>query len=162
MNRISLIYQPWIRLMGIAFSITLLSPAQAQTPSRNSREKTETLTAEKIKTGLETAVVDSMMVQLESLEGEMYPADALYDSWNTEYIKAYKDVVVPDSFAINVSEFVMPVAGLQRVTSPFGPRKRRFHYGTDLKVQVGDTIYAAFDGKVRVKSYERRGYGYFL
>ena len=36
------------------------------------------------------------------------------------------------------------------------------HYGIDLKVQVGDTIYAAFDGKVRVRQYERRGYGYYL
>jgi len=48
------------------------------------------------------------------------------------------------------------------VTSPFGPRRRRFHYGIDLKVQVGDTIRAAFDGKVRVEEYERRGYGYYL
>jgi murein DD-endopeptidase MepM/ murein hydrolase activator NlpD len=148
-------------LLGIIVFFISINGMQAQTPILSSREK-ETLTAEKVKTGLETAAVDSMMVQLESLEEEMYPADNLYDSWNTEYVKAYKDAAVPDSFQIDVSEFVMPVAGLQRVTSPFGPRRRRFHYGTDLKVQVGDTIYAAFDGKVRIKNYERRGYGYYV
>ena len=36
------------------------------------------------------------------------------------------------------------------------------HKGIDLKVQIGDTIRAAFDGKVRIKNFERRGYGYYL
>ena len=35
------------------------------------------------------------------------------------------------------------------------------HKGIDLKVQIGDTIYAAFDGKVRLTKYERKGYGYY-
>ena len=38
---------------------------------------------------------------------------------------------------------------MTRVTSKYGPRRRRMHKGIDLKVQVGDTIRAAFDGKVR-------------
>jgi murein DD-endopeptidase MepM/ murein hydrolase activator NlpD len=49
-----------------------------------------------------------------------------------------------------------------KITSKYGIRQRRMHRGIDLKVQVGDTIRAAFDGKVRIKSYERRGYGYYL
>ena len=36
------------------------------------------------------------------------------------------------------------------------------HRGIDLKVLVGDTIRAAFDGKVRIKNFERRGYGYYV
>lgn len=36
------------------------------------------------------------------------------------------------------------------------------HHGIDLKVQIGDTIYAAFDGKIRVCEYERRGYGNYV
>ena len=40
--------------------------------------------------------------------------------------------------------------------------RRRVHHGLDIKVQTGDTIYAAFDGKVRIASYERRGYGNFV
>ncbi len=39
------------------------------------------------------------------------------------------------------------------VTSPYGWRRSRMHTGTDLKVQVGDDIYAAFDGVVRLAKY---------
>jgi murein DD-endopeptidase MepM/ murein hydrolase activator NlpD len=162
MNKISLISQPWMVLTGLLLPFTVINSAQAQTSTHTSHEKMETLTAEKVKTTLETAVVDSLIVQLEAMDEDIYPADDIYDSWNTEYLKAYKDAVVPDSSLIDVSSFVMPVAGLQRVTSGYGPRRRRFHYGTDLKVQTGDTIYAVFDGKVRIKKYERRGYGYYL
>ena len=42
-------------------------------------------------------------------------------------------------------------------------RRRRAHYGLDIKVYVGDTIRAAFDGKVRVvKNQGRRGYGKYV
>ena len=33
----------------------------------------------------------------------------------------------------------------------YRPRRRRAHYGLDIKVYVGDTIRAAFDGKVRYR-----------
>ena len=44
----------------------------------------------------------------------------------------------------------------------YGPRRRRMHKGIDLKVLKGDTIRAAFNGKVRIKAFERRGYGYYV
>jgi len=159
MNKISL--TSWITLLGMVFSFASMNPMQAQT----SQEETETLTAEKVKTGLETAVIDSLiMAQLEALEeDDSNPVDDIYDeNWNTEYVRAYQNVIVPDSFRIDVSEFVLPISGVKRVTSPYGPRRRRFHYGTDMKVETGDTIYAAFDGKVRIRNYQRRGYGYYL
>jgi murein DD-endopeptidase MepM/ murein hydrolase activator NlpD len=91
----------------------------------------------------------------------MSPGDELYDGiWNNQYVNAYKDVTIPDSFRIDLSSFVMPIKG--KITSPFGPRRRAFHFGTDLKLQKGDTVYAAFEGKVRVRKFERRGYGYYL
>lgn len=90
------------------------------------------------------------------------PADDLYGGiWNNSYVHAYGALKnAPDSFKVNLSDFTMPFEG--RMTSNFGRRGRRYHYGVDLKVQVGDTIYAAFDGKVRVKSFERAGYGYYV
>ena len=151
----------WV-LLGIAISLITADNAQAQTriAKETSKKTTETWVADKVKTGLETTVVDSMMVELLEMEEDAYPADDIYESWNTEYVKAYRDAVVPDSFIIDVSTFIMPVEG--RVTSNYGPRKRRFHYGTDFKLQIGDTVRAAFDGKVRVKNYERRGYGNYV
>ena len=69
---------------------------------------------------------------------------------------------MPDSCVIDCSTFVLPMDSMTRVTSKYGPRRRRMHKGIDLKVQIGDTIRAAFDGKVRIKNFERRGYGYYL
>lgn len=48
------------------------------------------------------------------------------------------------------------------VTSKMGPRWGRMHKGIDIKVYIGDTIRAAFSGKVRIKKYERAGYGKYL
>lgn len=36
------------------------------------------------------------------------------------------------------------------------------HKGVDLKLNVGDTVRAAFDGRVRLTKFERRGYGYYV
>ena len=57
----------------------------------------------------------------------------------------------------------MPIATRQ-ITSNYGYRHSfgRMHYGTDLKLNYGDTIRAAFSGKVRVKSYEGAGYGNYV
>jgi hypothetical protein len=158
-----------LSLLGIMISFTSIENARAQVnPSREDIRKAVTvsssepnLVADKAKPGLQTAAVDSMFMRLGmEMEDEMFPADDLYDSWNTEYVKAYADANVPDSYTIDVTGFRMPVEG--KVTSPFGPRRKRFHYGTDIKLQTGDTVRAAFDGKVRVKQYERKGYGYYL
>ena len=124
------------------------------------------LIADKVDTKLEAAAIDSIMTLLmldeeEDEEEEMSPADELYDGiWNNMYVKDYSNVTIPETFRIDLSSFVMPVQG--KITSPFGQRKRRFHYGTDLKLQKGDTVVAAFEGKVRVRQYEKRGYGYYL
>jgi len=120
------------------------------------------LIADKVTTKMETAAIDSVQLQYSlDEEEEMSPADELYEGiWNEQYLKAYAGIAIPDSFRINLSSFVMPVEG--KITSPFGPRRRQFHYGTDLKLQKGDTVRAAFEGKVRVKQYERRGFGYYL
>lgn len=48
------------------------------------------------------------------------------------------------------------------VTSNFGSRWGRQHKGLDIKVYIGDTIRAAFSGKVRVVKYEGGGYGKYI
>ena len=64
-------------------------------------------------------------------------------------------------FDIDLSGFVFPTAS-SRITSPFGPRRNRFHYGTDIGLSCGDTVVAAFDGIVRVVNYQYRGYGHYV
>lgn len=49
-----------------------------------------------------------------------------------------------------------------RITSNFGMRSYRWHYGTDLKCEIGDPVMAAFDGIVRIKQYDGGGYGHYV
>jgi len=134
------------------------------TPEEVKRVNTDhKLVADKINIKVETAAIDSIRLlrELEEEDEDTSPAEELYEGiWNNQFVKAYSEVSIPDSFRIDLTSFVMPVEG--KITSPFGPRKRRFHYGTDIKLQTGDTVVAAFDGKVRVEQYERRGYGNYL
>lgn len=107
--------------------------------------------------------VDSLALQNQiKAEQSKYPAYSLYPNWNNQYVHAYGNAVnVPDSFRIDLTGFCMPTPST-KITSPFGPRWRRMHNGLDLKVYIGDTIRAAFDGKVRIVKYERRGYGNYV
>lgn len=49
--------------------------------------------------------------------------------------------------------YVHPVRNV--VTSHFGPRRRRYHYGTDVDLVTGDPVRCAFDGRVRIARYNR-------
>jgi len=53
--------------------------------------------------------------------------------------------------------FVIPVKNV--VTSQYGWRKGRMHYGIDINVTTGDTIYAAFSGRIRYSKFNDGGYG---
>lgn len=106
------------------------------------------------------SVVLTRLIQAEKYE---YPADDLYPEWSNEYAHKYTNVVMPDSLIIDLTGFCMPTENT-KVNDIFGyrPRRRRMHYGLDIKVERGDTIRAAFDGKVRYCSYQRRGYGHYV
>lgn len=101
-----------------------------------------------------------------SEEARLYPADDLYGStWDNRFVDPFRGgntVTFPDSCQIDCSAFTFPISQFTRITSKYGPRRRRMHKGIDIKVQIGDTIYAAFDGRVRIRNYERRGYGNYL
>jgi len=48
------------------------------------------------------------------------------------------------------------------VTSPFGFRWYRIHPGTDLALNTGDSVKAAFDGIVRIVRWDGYGYGNYV
>ena len=94
---------------------------------------------------------------------EEAPENDLYETYkNDRTVNPFRNSEVPETATIDVSEFCMPTMGY--VTSPYGyrPRFRRMHKGIDLKVQIGDTIRAAFSGYVRLTNFERRGYGNYV
>ncbi len=54
-------------------------------------------------------------------------------------------------------DFVMPVPGV--VTSRYGFRSGRNHNGIDLDLETGDTVVAAWSGKVRYAKFNDGGFG---
>ena len=113
------------------------------------------------------APVDKHMRKIDTLalrqvierEEAQMPASKLYDEWSNKY--AHRATELPDSFRINLRGFHMPTES-RVVTSNFGARWGRQHKGLDIKVYIGDTIRAAFSGKVRVVRYEAAGYGKYV
>ncbi|BCS85548.1 peptidase M23 [Prevotella herbatica] len=87
------------------------------------------------------------------------PAADLYNDWDNRY--AHHRTEMPDSFKIDLRHFCMPTPS-RVVTSNFGSRWGRPHKGLDIKVYIGDSIRAAFSGKVRIVRYEAAGYGKYI
>ena len=87
------------------------------------------------------------------------PSGKLYSEWSNKY--AHRATELPDSFRIDLRNFCMPTDS-RLITSNYGRRWGRMHKGIDVKVYIGDTIRAAFNGKVRVVRYEANGYGNFV
>ncbi len=122
------------------------------------------LLAEQPPLDTQMAKIDSVVLdRLIKAEAYEYPAQDLYPEWSNEYAHKYTNVVMPDSLVIDLTGFCMPTENT-KVNDIFGyrPRRRRMHYGLDVKVERGDTIRSAFDGKVRYVSYQRRGYGHYV
>ncbi|MBK6833417.1 MAG: M23 family metallopeptidase [Bacteroidetes bacterium] len=94
----------------------------------------------------------------------MFPSHDLYGNWDTSLIHPYlfDQHFTTDSTTIYLLDdwscgFTVPCKG--GVTSDFGWRRRRPHYGTDIDLETGDTVVAAFDGRVRIAKFNNGGYG---
>ena len=93
-----------------------------------------------------------------------HPADSIYALWMNTRVNPYQMPVdsLKDSIPVSLKGFVYPLKQLTYVTSHFGFRRYRFHYGTDVKVQVGDSLRSSWDGQVRIVGWDPRGYGYYV
>lgn len=90
------------------------------------------------------------------------PAYDIYCKWDTNSIHYhYSDAGWEDTTMLVLhieteNPYTHPFMG--EVTSGFGYRRSRFHYGMDINLETGDTVVAAFDGKVRI-SKMNKSYG---
>ena len=92
-----------------------------------------------------------------------HPADTVYRFiWTDERVNPYGTMFdsLKDDVRVSMAGFTLPHPGY--ITSPYGWRRNRMHKGTDLKVQVGDSIRSAWPGQVRIVGWDPRGYGYFV
>jgi murein DD-endopeptidase MepM/ murein hydrolase activator NlpD len=80
----------------------------------------------------------------------LVPAAKIYPCWNNAIVNPYKTSMVkmPDTVSIDLSGYVHPFNNY--ITSPFGWRRYRYHYGMDIKLQIGDSLKCAFDGMIRI------------
>lgn len=92
-----------------------------------------------------------------------------YSSWDSQRINSYdfnpknfKDTVyikLYDKFY--GMDWHAPLSET-KINSEFGFRRYRWHHGTDLDLRTGDPVFSTFDGIVRMRSYDRYGYGYYV
>lgn len=106
------------------------------------------------------AAVDTIMLRNITMREELEsPSADLYANWDNKY--AHRATELPETYKIDLRHFTMPTTS-RVITSNFGSRWGRHHKGLDIKVYIGDTIRAAFSGKVRIVRYEAGGYGKYI
>lgn len=92
-----------------------------------------------------------------------------YAIWDTRSINPYKmdgrqikepiQLKLVDESKNRLSKMPMEMTP---ITSGFGFRGYRWHYGTDLDLNSGDPVLAAFDGIVRISKWDGGGYGNYV
>lgn len=145
----------------IISALTLPSTAQVKLPSSHNAQHSELLASQKPIGNEISAINYALFNELSDREG--FEDDEIYAQyWESQLVNPYGNIAIPLTKELNVASFVPPITG--RVTSNYGYRRsfRRVHKGIDLALHVGDTVRAAFDGKIRICKYERRGYGYYV
>ena len=140
---------------GIVLATMLMSATEAQAQDLMARQAP-------IDTRLRAvdSVAIKRLLKVESMEN---PSGDLYQSWANEFVNYNQSL--PAEYRIDLRDFHMPCES-RVVNSHYGYRRQfgRNHYGTDSKVYVGDTLRAAFSGKVRVVQDQgrRKGYGKYI
>ncbi|WP_306639901.1 M23 family metallopeptidase [Sanyastnella coralliicola] len=87
------------------------------------------------------------------------PAYDDYCEWDTRNIHAYdfdyRELTDTVHMTLRHEEcdYATPFYG--RITSNFGERGARYHYGIDIKLYKGDPVKVAFEGLVRIAQYSR-------
>ena len=93
--------------------------------------------------------------------------DILYATMDNEVIHYASNADIPYDVTIHLTEkekgrkFCFPTPEHARLSSHFGARRRRWHYGVDLAMPTGEPIYSAFDGIVRISKWNN-SYGHLI
>ncbi len=130
---------------GGGFEESIIERRSALVLNNNEPNEEATETVE-----LRASYVDSLM---------NFPAHDIYDSWDNINIHAYdfdyKDYRDTLEIVMKRSEcdFSHPFRG--NITSNFGDRSARYHYGIDIKLYKGDPVKSAFEGVVRISQYSK-------
>ena len=160
--KMTIIKKLYVALAAITFCACSMTAQNMQSASTYSKMHSDLLAKQ-------NRVKDQIRVQ----EAQKYAAD-LYEEcepepdiytegWDSDLVNCYKDANVPNTKVLDVRHYVMPIKG-NYVTSHYGyrPQFGRSHKGVDLRSAIGDTVYSAFSGRVRLTRFERGGYGFYV
>lgn len=105
---------------------------------------------------IKTADSTDLIVQLDTI----VPKDIKAEFWDHTVYNPYKDEVVifPLQLEFKDSTYASPITRDKVVTSRYGWRRGRAHKGIDIDLITGDSLFAMFDGIVRMSRYSR-GHG---
>ncbi|MBR1792471.1 MAG: peptidoglycan DD-metalloendopeptidase family protein [Bacteroidales bacterium] len=106
------------------------------------------------------------VLQTNEDEGAESEDEILYVSFDSDHIHYPKldvntmteDVHLVLTHPERGEYYSIPISSTARVSSKFGPRRRRYHYGLDLAAPKGEPIHTMFDGTVRI-SVRNKSYG---
>jgi murein DD-endopeptidase MepM/ murein hydrolase activator NlpD len=104
------------------------------------------------------AFIPGRVEEVEFLVQDSAPVNTVQDTWFDSESSGISKV--------NSVDIVFPVRGrsLADVSSRFGKRGSGFHSGIDIAANVGESVLAAWDGKVKVVSFSNlyNGYGRYI
>ncbi len=109
-----------------------------------------------------TERIDWSLIKKYENKSELFELELFELNWDNKKLNPY--TIEPNiGEKIDIRNYVNPVH-TNVVNSSYGYRSKfgRQHYGVDLKASTGDTIYAAFSGKIRLTNFDRGGYGFYV
>ena len=149
--------QTTILLLSLIISLSAFSQADPTMPSQSPSNTPTTITIESSKI---PDLIEFFQSYTTCTDKEKHPLLTPHSSFLIPHSTLSLDSM-PDSLYIACTDYCYPTES-QRVTSRFGIRGSRFHYGIDVGVKYGDTIRAPFSGTVRLATYQRGGYGHYI
>ncbi|MFD2726058.1 peptidoglycan DD-metalloendopeptidase family protein [Hyunsoonleella rubra] len=103
------------------------------------------------------------LVDSNTVEKEKIPAlpDITAEYWDSTVYNPYKyapELDFPLKLTFEDTTYFSPIGKAKVITSRYGWRRGRAHKGIDIDLVTGDSIFAMFDGVVRMSRYTR-GHG---
>lgn len=104
--------------------------------------------------------IDTVSIDEPIKKDSIVPIDIKAENWDHTVYNPYKDVEVtfPLQLQFKDSTYYAPIGKDKVITSRYGWRHGRAHKGIDIDLVTGDSLFAMFDGIVRMSRYTK-GHG---
>lgn len=154
-----------LKIFSIAVAVLMMVPAICSAQNlqsvKNKAHEKYLAKQEKIQNQIR---LDDAQKYASSLYNEVEPEPDIYtEGWGSDKVNPYNESAVPNTRVIQIRNYEMPLKNI-KVTSHYGyrPKFKRNHKGVDFGCPMGDTVRAAFSGRVRLTKFERGGFGFYV